>query len=1189
MSADPQKFEEDKQHDIVQVKRMLVAFQAMGEGFASSKLSRSELQQLLEKASEAAKEIRWDMNDSRYVRNQMGRFNYKTDKENKRNFLDLGLLENIIWNLEDAGKGRLFLDLLLAQKESLLEEFIVIERTLAFHLHRLGEGDCPEGDLDKSFEPPQCLYNTIHYWLDDAVITRLNSLFIDYIPVSDDAEDWEERYHAARLITIMGESVKLLSRSYKEENLHTPLQALIRLRDKIAHNHRHLISAPVAEFAALFKPFLRGGLEKLKHELLCLHTGMRQRLALFEAAESAAQIAMVKSFFEPLGAKVQKIEKARRIELNADSLIDEIKGDIDAGELKLIRARLLIIKRKKLEICSQQLKNLSDMQANSCPTQSKLEKLETKKDAVVSRIQAFESRLDQLNEKEHRRLSGMRESLEKSNIKIAAERAKPAESIVDQVTSLTDTVVRLRAEIKAMETCSIVVELDRLSKRKKSGSAPLVVPVDRQQGGGASAADEPAPRSASARKFNHLVKRWNEELELLMQIRVKCGHRVVADGPGRVFELEYALAVIGQLFRDMQCTSSEQLARFSNATIDSSRRDTVAARNKDIMHNPFTNQTAQLISCTDNAVIPLTYDAQAILALSDEAFVNQIHSNKMEQGAHLNNLGTHYMRIGKNKEALSHFKQAHDLIFSCDLQKDHGIVGEVTLFEFYDGDVEAMAKVTSSADSIEGRIVMLRISQRGAFARYRVLGNIAAALAEQETESAYKEAILYLERVRYIFNKTTIRELPDFGWQPLSLSIWIDYKVNPRPFDRGESHEELAALSEGDYTIYASLIINISTTQIPVVRRQMLESLNLKRINVVSALFSAHMHLYAMYMSLHVKKTDDLTPEVADIILGHLESAKQLWFAKRGQLIDQSGDAVRKFEQQILDACMKVILPAQSLALHTKNSALLERCLHLCQRFEVNTDFLKSNLRTLYSDPRLWTDSRVLERYKSLLIEQEKSDNLVVKTKALLGFVFYYEAKGHDKDLLRYLILAHECYQLIDDADKYQVPEYGDYDDVLNGFLDRKPRFAKNQVARREGLIPILKKRGRAREAELERKRVDFLCSRLPENRLPGLAGNTKQKALSDSSILCVNPSKLRRGDCCQISGLVRSREYNGLTCRVVKWLPEKGRMKVVLDNPTVGSEQYLSVLLSNLRDLPEAECFVSPYAPKNPTYSVLH
>ena len=1136
MSTDPRKFERDQQHDKEKLKKLRSLFTIIKSSLERSAYDRSSFQGHLRTVSNVAKNIRWNVKDGHYLRNKIGRFNYGTDKENKVNYIDLGLLENMSRILDRDNTREHFTSLLLAQKDELIKEITVIQQTIGIHLSKLGQVSLIEGD-GIEFSPASRLYNSTHYWLDCVVISDLNRFISSYKSIADDYEDWEKRYHAARLITILGESIKLLSPHYKEEHACIPLQSLIRLRDKIAHQHRKYVGRPSVDFAALIPKFLHDSMKNIKQIVAGLEVEMSRRNKDYASATAEGQVKLVNVFSTPLDRRVLSILKPLKIEvLDTDSL-DKFEGKIDGQYLDLIQSRLFLLKKKSLEESTQRLRNL---QSSSNPTLSISEKLKDKYRSLSDRIKLFNAKAEQLSAKEQRQLDCMHAALKKLQKKVEKEKASPRPTIEKQIEALSKKIVVLEKQMMGMEKCPILLEMDRVSRSKKKSTSHTV-----------SSQEAAQPKKS---KFHFLVKRWGEELDLLVQLRDK--HRTKS-GEDRIYELEYSLAVIGQLFRDIQDLGSEKQKELSSITIDQSIQQTISTRNKDIMHSAFSNLTPQLISCAKDVVTPLSRDVKAILALSDKEFVKKIHDEKGKHVAHLNNLGMHYIRLGKCEEALTYLKQAYDLLFVHDLEKDHGISGEVAVFEVYEGDTTAMANALLAVVNIPGRGVILKIPKKEALWRYELMGNIAIAMIG--IEKAYEEVNTYVEHARYIFNKTAIHTLSDFSWRPLSMSIWISHKCNPRTFNPDEYKSVLLEMRKSDYSVYASLVINVSSTQNSHSRKKMLQSLDLKQITLASVQLAIHTHMASTYLDV---KIEFFSEERVISILNNLESAKEIWLSKQGQLIDESGDDVRDYMRQLQDVIGKCIIPIQPFALRTSDGELLERCLEVCKPFEIDTGWLKCNLMVIYSNPKFWKNQSVHSRYFLLMEELKGSDNFTIKTKAMMCMVYYYDGSKQTNFLLNHLLFARECYIQLSEEERSGVPEYQDYESILNKFISQHPDVIRSLIERLKNVVTEKEASNQTAIAEVHKKRVAFLTDCLQRD-------SHSSSSSFDPRLLA--PKTIKPGDRCKVFGLIYVAEYNGLTGIVEGLIPGKGRYQLLLDHPLDASNPSISIRASNLMLIQEA------------------
>jgi hypothetical protein len=88
------------------------------------------------------------------------------------------------------------------------------------------------------------------------------------------------------------------------------------------------------------------------------------------------------------------------------------------------------------------------------------------------------------------------------------------------------------------------------------------------------------------------------------------------------------------------------------------------------------------------------------------------------------------------------------------------------------------------------------------------------------------------------------------------------------------------------------------------------------------------------------------------------------------------------------------------------------------------------------------------------------------------------------------------------------------------------------------------------------------IVARLQESMEKKIDGNpfldADQKAADKAAMLVdlvgARATQIRPGTRCVVSGLTKAAEVNGQECTVVKYLPDKGRYKVVMDGPGAGA-----------------------------------
>ncbi len=622
-------FVENKRKDISNL------FQLICDSNTLLKIARPSIDELttyLNKLSEGCKVLTRNKNDDRCIRNIYGKVNYYTSGKNK-DYIHFDLFKNYrllpeetqttISTIIHTHWERTFIVELTQLKDNLVSMFrgVMLVNDPSDVNPVIPEHELIASSASVPWRNTSALNHLIEVYLDIFCLKQMTSPQIPLWFQDLEAKNTVKSVYAfARVLTILGETTRHMSDYLREMLSVLSIKSLNEIRDTLAHAHSRTVGNQSAEFL------------EFKHNFLTQFPDWQSSL------NKILLLLQEKTSMESFIAKDVIFFIAARNQPPGNSLIKEYRGlpnitlqtsmtiPVSANEWdKLLLATLRIQQLKTFrENCLTERGNLHQKMASARP-------LATDSEVKINKIKTLIAELE--------KKGGARDPIDEKKLVNARNRLKEAHEDAEPIPVHSRTVEEINADIELINQQLTVLQPFNFI----IGFINTVNQKPTMQ----------ATSSANAKMFR-LINHLESEIQVLGEL-FKHKH---SNGK-RELAIEHSLACIGQYMRDIKDTQDKLVQNLltHNQVITQAVGQTVFFRNTAIMHDPYADNTSQLLALTQQETLPLLPDIEAIKQITE----SEMNLLKQDLKVHIVQqyymMGRGYFRLGLFNDAVIAFKE----------------------------------------------------------------------------------------------------------------------------------------------------------------------------------------------------------------------------------------------------------------------------------------------------------------------------------------------------------------------------------------------------------------------------------------------------------------------------------------------------------------------------------------------------
>lgn len=918
---------------------------------------KEDINNLILELSKTCCNIRWNVKNAQYIRNLYGKINYKSGRKNP-NFIDFERIAFLDRYPDEKVKDQIVQVVQLNFPE-FLNEFSILCNNILFilkteyfenkHNNQIkieADGKDIKASLSiidfrkVTMTNINLLTNLISFYYDGIFIEKIcQSESLESLKsINPKSEETRWLYSFARVLTLIGESSKNLSDHFKEQYLFLPLHVISKMRDQLGHVHHKHIKNPSPAIMGAYARVVETDFPNLQIFLRGLKNSFNPLLDLRNV------LPFVKKQFANTPAHLQEL---------ARSHVDATKNDAESSSLRSLRIKYLIQRKESFSIekndIEQKKKEKSAVSSSDNPdvkrkrTQTKIDELIQKKERSLAEEKALESAKKQLKKLERNKITHPNKAPSNS------KKLNKSSGIKSELDSIEKELKSLRMFSSFEEILSMMLGSSNTALDPKTA---------------ASKKTSKEKKITQEQRLGYITKDLKSEIDTLQ------GLFKSKKKDGRDYAIEYCMATIGQLMRDLEDNKSALLKEIQsiNLTVKRGFEETVKTRNQKIMHDPFSDNSLELLRVLSNITLPLSLDIKAIETIHGATDLNKINEGTIYKIlSTFYKIGSAYMRLELWEKAEYYYLQALETASPINYAKFH--INNMG-FPLENDKVPTIEMLDPTAYCVtQGNFLYAFCGEEPIWVTNKIviLYNLGMSLLKQQNKN--KEARQYLEKALELLPSSDIHD-HKYKLSLMANLIVAIYHTDTSTIDSIHKEKSRYFNVEDRYDYYAYICMHYADikSKLNKSKEGLVELLKVdeKKIKDWEIIIEYYLQLGILCENVAQQHDDESALISSNIISGNsliyrrkaisfLETDLKLYEKHEARLISLRGDSIRKAKENCALCLGKMMgsLAAKWRPMEAEESYnLIKRSIFLQKKYQhpvqISYSTLGSICETLY-------------------------------------------------------------------------------------------------------------------------------------------------------------------------------------------------------------------------------------------------